>query len=282
VTIYVPSGYTINLGQSAGARIGSVVAQSLASGPVATATGIVVVADPKDAALQQAATQCTGTPTHAGAWLLRLAMTPQTFDVPVFVDPTSVGESGFGGATLRFCLGPAPRFGDLKLALSAGVFTNPLLAGLFVWHALVTPWRGDGSAPDPTSTVEAQGLVGVPASLSLRAKVQAQRRAKRVTNSVLLSGTLLENLRGVAGAQVSFFGNDRSAGGARTSASGAFARTRKLEQRTSFTATAAVPTRELPCVAPLPVTLAPGGCTSATRAGYRLRSNSVLVAPRAR
>jgi hypothetical protein len=272
VTIYVPSGYTINLGQSVGARIGTVVAQSPG------ATGTVLGADPLDAAVRQAALECTGTAAHAGAWLLRFS----TFDVPVFVDPTSLGESGFGSATLRFCLSAAQRLTDLKIALSAGVFTNPLLAGLFVWRALVTPWRADGSSSDPTSTAEAEGIVGIPASLSLKARVNASRRGKRVTSSVLLSGTLLENLRGVAGAKVSFFGNDRSAGSATTGATGAFARKRKLEQRTSFTATASVPTRDLPCVAPLPVTLAPGGCVSATRSGYRLRSNSVLVAPRAR
>ena len=35
-------------------------------------------------------------------------------------------------------------------------------------------------------------------------------------NSVLLSGTLLEDLRGVAGATVSFFATDRNAGTAKT------------------------------------------------------------------
>jgi hypothetical protein len=282
VRIYVPSGYTINLGHLAGTRIGTVVAQSRASGPVAGGRGIVLAADPKDAALQQAAAQCTGTPTHAGAWLLRITISPQTLDVPAFVDPTTVGESGFGSARLTFCLPPVPSFSDLKIALSAGVFTNPLVGGSFVWRALVTSWRLDGSARDPASTVETQGLVGVPSSVSLKGKVQTTRRAKRVKNSVLLSGTLLENLRGVGGAKVSFIANDRAAGGAATNAAGAYAATRALAQRTTFAATATVPTRELPCVNPLPPTLSPGGCISAMRAGYRLRSNSILVEPRRR
>jgi hypothetical protein len=296
VTTYVPSGYTINLGQIAGTRIGTVSAQaqSLVAAPIAGATGPVLVADPNDAAIQQVATACTHKAVHAAIWVLRIAVSTQTMDVPVYVDPTTGGETSFGSAKLVACLpqpyassrpGYAPlgtKFSDLRTTLSAGVFTNPLFAGSHVWRAVVTPWRTDGAAPDLASTVEAQGVVGVPASLSLKAKVQTTRRAKRVTSSVLLSGTLLENLRGIAAAKVSFFGNDRSAGAATTSANGAFSRKRFLAQRTSFTATATVPTRELPCIDPLPSTLAPAGCASATRAGYKLRSDSVLVTPRTR
>src|SRR3954447_24368549 len=76
LTTYVPSGYTINLGQPVGTRIGSVSArvQLLASVVTAAASGVVLVADRKDAAMQQAATQCTASPTHAGVWLLRLVL----------------------------------------------------------------------------------------------------------------------------------------------------------------------------------------------------------------
>lgn len=296
VTTYVPSGYTINLGQLPGRRIGTVVAQaqSLLGAPIVGAAGPVLVADPNDAAVKQTATTCTHTAVHAAVWVLRIVVSTQTIDVPVYVDPTTGGETGFGSAKLVSCF-PQPyasslphyaplgtKLSDVKTTLSAGVFTNPLFGGSLVWRTVVTPWRTDGSAPALGSAVEAQGLVGVPASLSLKAKVQTTRRANRVTNSVLLSGTVLENLRGVADANVAFFGNDRSAGSAKTIASGTFSRKRALGQRTSFTATATVPTREFSCVAPLPVTLAPAGCVSATRAGYRLRSNSVLVTPRAR
>ena len=60
LTTYVPSGYTINLGQAVGTRIGSVFAraQLLGSGASATAMGIVVAADRNDAGVQQAAAQC--------------------------------------------------------------------------------------------------------------------------------------------------------------------------------------------------------------------------------
>src|SRR3954452_17490125 len=84
LTTYVPSGYSINLGRPVGTRIGSVSAraQLLASGATAGATGVVLVADRDDAAVQQAATQCTRSPTHAVVWLLRLTLPAQTLEVP--------------------------------------------------------------------------------------------------------------------------------------------------------------------------------------------------------
>jgi hypothetical protein len=275
VTTYVPSGYTINLGHASGTRIGTVQARA-----GATAPGVVLVADAKDPTVQQAAARCTQTSTHAAVWLLRIGASAPTFDVPVFVDPTAGGESGFGSAKLVFCL-PASgtRLSDLKLTFSAGVFTNPHFTGSHVWRTLVTAWRADGSGPDLASTVEAQAIVNVPSSLALKAKVRTTRRGGRVRNSVLLSGTVLEALRGVAGATVSFFANSRNAGSARTNATGAFGKRRVLARRTTYTAIATVPTREQPCVTPLPPALAPGGCVSATRAGYRIGSNGVTATP---
>src|SRR3954453_9098366 len=72
LTTYVPSGYTINLVQPVGTRIGNVSAraQLLASGATAGATGVLLAADRNDAAVQQAATQCTRSATHAGVWVM--------------------------------------------------------------------------------------------------------------------------------------------------------------------------------------------------------------------
>jgi hypothetical protein len=294
LTTYVPSGYTINLGQPVGTRIGSVSAraQLLASGATAGATGVVLVADRNDAAVQQAATQCTRSATHAGAWLMRLTLPAQTLDVPVYVDPTTGSEAGFGSAKLVLCL-PQPyakglpayaplgtKIDDLRTTLSAGVFTNPLSAGSHVWRTVVVPWNSSGATQDAAASVETQGLVGVPSSLSLKAKLTTTRGRLTVRNSVLLSGTLLEDLRGVPGVTVSFFATDRNAGTARTSAAGSFARKILLVQRKTFRVTATVPTRDAPCVSPLPSSVAPAGCVSATRAAYRLRSGSIVVMPR--
>jgi hypothetical protein len=293
---YVPSGYTINLGQPVGTRIGSVSAraQLLGSGVTTAGTGVVLVADRNDAAVRQAATQCTRSPTHAGVWLLRLTVTTQTLEIPMYVDPTTESEAGFGSANVVLCLpqpyanglpGYAPlgtKIYDLTTTLSAGVFTNPLFTGSHVWRTLVTPWSPGGAARDDAATAETQGLIAVPSSLSLKAKLTTTRGRLTVKNSVLLSGTLREALSGVAGATISFFATDRNAGAATTSASGSFARRISLPQRQTFRVTATVPTRETPCVDPLPSSVAPAGCVSAARAGYRVRSGSIVVTPRTR
>ena len=139
------------------------------------------------------------------------------------------------------------------------MFTNPLFAGSHVWRTVVTPWSPSGAAPDAGSTVETQGLVGVPVVAVAEGEAHDDTRgALTVKNSVLLSGTLLENLRGVTGATVSFFATDRNAGTAITSATGSFARKIVLTQRKTFRVTATVPTRETPCVNPLPASVAPG------------------------
>jgi hypothetical protein len=296
VTTFVPSGYTINLGQPNGTRIGTASAQVqlLDSGSTAAATGVVLLADTDDATLRQTATQCTGAPAHAAVWLVRLTASTQTLDIHVYIDPTTGTDVRFGSAKLVFCL-PQPytkalpdyaslgaKIDDLKTTLSAGVFTTPLFAASNVWRTVVTPWAAGGAARDVAATVETQGLVGVPSSLSLHAKLTTTRRGLRVTNSVLLSGTLLETLRGVAGATISVFATDRSVGIVRTSAAGRFAKRLQLVQRQTFRVTATVPTREVPCVGPLPPSVAPAGCVSATRTGYRLRSGSIVVTPRKR
>ena len=292
ITTYVPNGYTINLGHPTGTRIGSVAAvvQLLETRANAQATGVVLVADRNDPAVQQAAATCTGNPAHAAIWLVRLTVSGRTIDLNAYVDPTFGGDQPFGSAKVVLCL-PQPyssvlpsyaplgtKISDLTLTLSAGVFTNPLFAGSNVWRTVVTTWAGDGAALELGAAAESQALVALPASLTLQAKVTKSRRK----STVLLSGKVLESLVGIAGARISFFANNTSAGGASTGLRGAFAKRRLLQTRTTYTATATVPTRTAACVAPLPPSLAPAGCLSATRAGYRLRSNSVVVTPRRR
>ncbi len=122
----------------------------------------------------------------------------------------------------------------------------------------------------------------IPSSLSLKAKLKTVRVRTRVTNSVLLSGKVLESLTGISGAKVAFFANGKSSGAAMTGSAGAFSKKSGLTKRTTFTATATLPTRETACVTPLPSSFVPGGCVTATLAGYKIASNAVTVTPRKR
>ena len=103
-----------------------------------------------------------------------------------------------------------------------------------------------------------------------------------MANSVLLSGRLLEKLQGVAGAKVTFFGGAKRVGTATTSATGAFAKSLALAKKTTFRATIVVPTREVGCLTALPASSAPGGCVSATLAGYTLTTAAVTATPKKR
>src|SRR5205823_932511 len=104
ISIYIPSGYTASPAQTAGAQIGTVHAdlQALAISPdaIIQADGTVLAADTTSATLKAAATQCTGTATHAGIWLLHVTVSGQTIDVPVYVDATAGAETALGVAKL--------------------------------------------------------------------------------------------------------------------------------------------------------------------------------------
>ena len=297
LSIYLPAGYVANLGQSTGVQIGTVDAglQALAVSPdVITAQGTMLVGDRTSPALQASAMECTGTATHAAIWLLRIPLSAQTLDVPLFVDPTTAADPPSTSEKLVLCL-PNPyaearppitrapagaKIVDAKLKLSAGVLTNPTKAGMYVWRSVITPWTANGFEANIAGTVETQAIVTIPSSLSLKAKVKTVRQRTRVTNSVLLSGKVLESLQGIRGARVAFFANGKSAGAATTGSAGAFSKRAGLSKRTTFTATATLPTRETACMSPLPASLAPGGCVSATTAGYKIASTAVTVAPR--
>ena len=166
LTTYVPSGYTINLGQPVGTRIGSVFAraQLLGSGAGATDRGQRARRRPerrrrsagRDAVHALAGARgrldASGSPSRR-----------RRSSVPLYVDPTTGAEAAFGSAKLVLCLpqpyakglpGYAPlgtKLDDLRTTLSAGVFTNPLFAGSHVWRTVVTPWSPSGAAPDAGS-----------------------------------------------------------------------------------------------------------------------------------
>ena len=293
VTIYLPSGYTANLGQTPGTKIGTVTAsaQRLMLSPDSVAVpGTIVTDTPANYADSLCAPGL-----HSAVWLLHLDVQGTTVDVPVYVDRTTGTEVPFSSTKLVLCLANpydqavpgtrAPtglRLVDTKLTLSAGMVTNPNLAGSFVWRAVVTPWTANGAAENAPGTIEAQSIVNIPSSLSLKAKVQTTRRRTTVTNSVLLSGSLLEDLKGVAGARITFFANGKTAGSGSTGVSGAFSRKSTLTRTTTLRVTATVPARDTACVSPLSVTAAPGGCVTATIAGYKIGSRTVTARPRAR
>ncbi len=295
ITIYIATGFSATLGQAAGTQIGAVHAdlQALAISPdaIIPADGTVLADDPT----KYAANMCAPG-AHAAVWLLHVTVSGQTIDVPVYIDPTSGTETALGAAKLQLCLSDpyenagaarAP-FGvkiiNAKLTLNAGIINAPAAAGSYLFRALITPWNAAAPAPDAAHTVEAQSIVNIPAALSLKATVKTIRHKKgkktTVTNSVLLSGKLLENLQGVAGAKVDIFAGGKNRGSTTTSSSGSYSRSLGLPNKTTFQAKATVPQRDVACVSSLPPTQVPGGCVGATLAGYTISSPTVTATPK--
>src|SRR5258707_2525320 len=196
ISIYVPAGYTAALTQTPGAQIGTVHAdlQALAISPdaIIQADGTVLAADPNSSALQTSGTQCTGTATHTGIWLLHVTVSGTTLDVPVYVDPTSGSATALGVAVLQLCLPdpydnapPATRsaFGakiiNAAMKLNAGVITAPASGGL--WRSVITPWNTASPSPNLAGTIEAQSIVGPPGTVSLKTKVKKTGKKHTVT-----------------------------------------------------------------------------------------------------
>jgi hypothetical protein len=296
ISIYQPAGYAAVLNQLVGTQIGTVHAdlQALAISPdaIIQADGTVLVDDP---AKYTSNTCAPG--THAAVWLLHVTVSGQTIDVPVYLDPTTGTEQALGAAKLVLCLSDpydtAPAairapFGvkliNAKLVLNSGVITNPSSAGTFLWRTIITPWNPATPAPDAAKTIEAQSVVTIPDTLSLKATVKTVRhkhgKKTTVTNSVLLSGKLLENLQGVQGASVTILAGGKKIGTTTTNASGTFSRQAGLNKKTTFQAKVTVAQRDTACVSPLPASSVPGGCTGATIGGYTLSSNVVSATPK--
>src|SRR5919204_6571789 len=211
ITIYVPAGYTVTLGQPAGTVIGQVIAHVkifdlsqntfTLSGPVKPDTPANYVANPCAPGL------------HEAVWTLNAALTGQPPNpIPVYVDHTAGAEAAFSSAKLQTCfrdpnLPPSdPRrsplgtkFLDAAFTV-AGVFRNPSTAGLKTWRSLFTPYTPGTGNPNPAGTREAQGVVPMPYSLSLKRVKKVRRGFFRVAGTLNLAG------RAPRGVTVALFG----------------------------------------------------------------------------
>jgi hypothetical protein len=293
IQMYGPTGYTVALSPAAGTKIGTAHADIQA---LAISTDAIIPADGElfaDAPANYLTNSCAPG-MHTAVWIIRITVSGVAFNVPIYIDaPPPGAEAGLGAFKLTACFSdpyvkasptdPQPKVLNAILRPDPTVVVAPT-SGTFLWRSVITPWSTTTPAPDAAHTVEAQSIVSVPASLSLNAKLRTIRHKRHgrttVTNSVLLSGRLLENLNGVAGVKVALSANGKSAGSATTGSTGTFSKTVGLRKKTTFKATATVPTRETPCVSPLATV--PGGCVSATLAGYKLSSNRMTVSPKKR
>jgi hypothetical protein len=180
--IFAPVGYTANLTAAPGTKIGAVVARVKAKalgGALLTLAGDVLVANPADPTIQAASTQCTHTTTHTTIWVLNTSLQGQTVAIPVFVDqvgPMVVQTVCLPSPDVPEAMGGA-KFGAQLFAADftiKNVFTNAGTNGDYEWSGIFTPYTPGTQAPNPSGTLEARTLVGLPSSLTLK-RAKAKR-----------------------------------------------------------------------------------------------------------
>jgi hypothetical protein len=279
VTFYAPAGYTANLTAAAGTQLGTVAAQAQVREPIAGAvlplTGTLVAENPANFTTSPCAPGL-----HGAVWTIVLpAPGVEPLRVPVYVDQTTGAEATFASTKMQICL-PSPHipasaggatFGAkvIQAVLQVqGVFTSPTARGEYVWRAVATPWAPPAT-PNVPGTVQAKATIGLPASLTINARVTS--RARR---TVLVSGRLTEGGEGISRARVQVFVNNRRPARVTTGGNGRYAVTMKMARRGtySFRATSAVAARSETCSDPAPLPLP---CVSQNAAFYAVASSTV-------
>ena len=265
---YTPTGYGAVLGQAPGTQIGTVAAQVQVREPIAGAvlplTGTVVVTDV--ATVGAAVAQCTGTPTHAGYWVLVLQAAGQELRVPMVIDSVTGPLAAAASYVMSVCL-PSPHipvasggatFGAKLIQAQVNlnnVLTAPSSRGTHRWHVVATPWPNGPGLPNAAGTVTAQGTAALPGAITLSAT--SKRRVVTVT------GRLTEAGQGIGARTVTVRIGTRNYS-VRTNAAGTFRKAVRIARgsRVAVRATAAVPARTGACTAASP--FAPIPCVSDT------------------
>jgi hypothetical protein len=293
VQIYVPTGYTGTPSAPAGTKIGTahadIQALAISEDAIVQADGDLVTDDPANHL-----TDACAPGMHTAIWVIKITVSGVAFTVPIYVDaPPPGAEAALGAVKLSVCFSnpyvkssPSdlqPKVLNAILTINSNVLAAPA-SGEFHWTSLITPWSKTSPLPDAAHTVEARSIVRVPDAVSLKAKLKTIRHKKgkktTVTNSVTLTGLVSENGQGVGGATVDIIAGGKKRGSTKTSSSGTFSRSLGVPNKVTFQAKATVPERDVTstgCGAPV---IAPGGCVSATMAGWTLSSSTVTVTPK--
>jgi hypothetical protein len=200
IVIYAPAGYNVTLGQAAGTTIGTVAAGvqvlDLSQNRIVL-TGSVKA----DAPANYVSNPCAPG-LHEAVWTLNAALPGQPANpIPVYVDHTTGAEAGFSSAKMTVCFrdptlpaaDPRRAPNGLKFLDAAftvrGIFQNPKVSGAAIWRSIFTPYAPGTGNPNAAGTREAQGLVPLPYSLTLKRITKRVRRGfYRVAGTLNVAG----------------------------------------------------------------------------------------------
>ncbi len=282
INIFVPNGYTATLNQAAGTTVGqipSATAYSYDNQLTLPLTGAVIVSS-----LQQVGAAsyqpCIGSATPAAVWLLHLSVAGQTLDVPMYAFQTAGAETALGAYKLTTCLPPpdVPAGTPGRAAFGAQLLDAEFtVTGIFAgsssspWETLVTPYNPGKGTVNAAGTFEARSIPGS-ATATLKATLN------RKTHVATLNGTVTGP--GTGTGTVTIYRGSTAVLTA-TATGGKFSAKVKVAGRKAVTFKAKVTGGETPtdCSPPLPATVAPAGCASATIGAFSATSNAVKVTP---
>jgi hypothetical protein len=188
VMLYVPRGYTANLAQAPGTKLGTVRVRETVGGTYPELSGRIIADDPAKYVSDPRAQACAPG-THAAVWVIQVG----TFTVPMYVDPTPATEASLGAYSAQVCLaspdvpesaGGAPN--GLRLIEAdmdfKSTFTNPPTPDTSAWRAIVTPYVSGTSTPNPVGTDEVRALTFFPFTIGIKGHYDGK------THSAILTG----------------------------------------------------------------------------------------------
>src|SRR2546421_8487462 len=200
ISIYVPSGYSINTSATPGTKIGSTsgtVFSRDANIPLPLSGDVIVVPPTTNAP------GCDPVP-HIAVWNLALSVAGQNINLPVHVDQTAGAEAGLGAYKLVVCLGAsdtppaAPNHSPNGAQLLDATFTTNNIftvpAGDNVWKAFTTPYGAGTGLPNAAGNPETRAMIS-PGTITIGKKITSVK--KRI---IRISGKLSQAAAGVAGA----------------------------------------------------------------------------------
>jgi hypothetical protein len=163
VSVYVPTGYRVDLTLPAGTKVGQAASGGSSAGAQLTVDDpAAYVGDP------------CAPGTHAAVWTTMLTVGGTLTKVPVFVDPTAGDETARGAYRITFCQNEIFLF-ELETAITA-----PAAPGRYTWRAFVSP-PALGVPPDPNAVYELRSIVSLPHSLTVKAHYDARTQTLTIT-----------------------------------------------------------------------------------------------------
>jgi hypothetical protein len=277
IVMYVPQGFVLNTGASAGSTVGTIDVHAVLGGnPLTIPTGTVVADNPASYTSNPQAQACAPG-THAAVWVAHVA----TFNIPIYVDPTSSAENTIGAYKLQICLTapqattPQVQLTEAELNFTRTILTNPSTPADYLWRVFVTPYVSGTTTPNVGGTYELRSSDFFPARLTLKKSSYNKKK-----HQALLTGKFLLIGKPVRGIPVyllivSANGNVTQAARATTNKKGTVTFRRTVKKTTKFAEL--VPPLQGPCGSDTPTT-APGGCLSETTTPFF--SGTVTVVPK--